>query len=681
MGSSDSDSDSGKRSDDSRRGSSSSGTSSRSGSSSSSSSDSRSAKSGSASSGKNSDGGKSKKKLKASERVPSSSFQKAANDGQDSENEDEDVNEAPLVGQNKFNGEFSDGLGDDLIGDEEDRRKMEEMTEREREEELYRRAEKREELKKRHSIAQKLQAQISENGDKNSQQEIDRSDGEVFSSPEKEAEMGRTKGYEVKHATKFNALTALKAKREEKEKKDKERIAKEEKDASKRKKKADSSSGSDMEKLARGDQKKKMKASEIYSSSSSEAEERRRSSSSSSSSSSVSSSSGESDTERLDSHKSKKIVKKARNIETIKDLERIRLSRHKLDKFVHLPIFKQTVVGCFVRIAIGQDLGRGCSVYRVAEVTEVCETAKTYEVTKTGSRTNIGLRLKHGKDSKVFRAEFISNSQFSETEFLKWKTACEEGFVDMPTMKNVEEREKAIKRALTYRFSNADVEKILANKKRFQKNPKNYAVFKANLMKDKIQAEAEGNAERAAELDRQLADLEDRAEELDRKRVGTLSNISFINNRNRKQNVERAEKGITADMERKKLEGHVDDPFTRRKTRPILTAPKNKPAPDPSISVSSNKYIPESLKKVEGDQKENKVLLSEVNVKKSESNHSNGDIFNAHDFDIDISIGNEIPPLSTFPVKPVTESSNDEFGKQKKNTIKIDEWKKRRGIL
>ena len=91
-----------------------------------------------------------------------------------------------------------------------------------------------------------------------------------------------------------------------------------------------------------------MKASDIYSSSSSGGEEeRRRSSSSSSSSSSVSSiSSGESDTER---HKSKKVVKKAKTIDSREDLERIRLSRFKIDKFVHLPIFKRTILGCFVR--------------------------------------------------------------------------------------------------------------------------------------------------------------------------------------------------------------------------------------------------------------------------------------------------------------------------------------------
>ena len=77
---------------------------------------------------------------------------------------------------------------------------------------------------------------------------------------------------------------------------------------------------------------------------------RSRSSSSSSSASSRSRSpqSDESDTERMSSKK------KVKYVETQDDLELIRLSRHKMEKFVHLPIFKKLALGCFVRIGIGQ---------------------------------------------------------------------------------------------------------------------------------------------------------------------------------------------------------------------------------------------------------------------------------------------------------------------------------------
>lgn len=45
--------------------------------------------------------------------------------------------------------EFTDGYGEDFMGDEEDRARLEQMTEKEREQELFNRIEKREVLKKR----------------------------------------------------------------------------------------------------------------------------------------------------------------------------------------------------------------------------------------------------------------------------------------------------------------------------------------------------------------------------------------------------------------------------------------------------------------------------------------------------------------------------------------------------
>lgn len=44
---------------------------------------------------------------------------------------------------------FRDGYGEDLMGDEEDRARLEQMTEKEREQELFNRIEKREVLKRR----------------------------------------------------------------------------------------------------------------------------------------------------------------------------------------------------------------------------------------------------------------------------------------------------------------------------------------------------------------------------------------------------------------------------------------------------------------------------------------------------------------------------------------------------
>ena len=124
----------------------------------------------------------------------------------------------------------------------------------------------------------------------------------------------------------------------------------------------------------------------------------------------------------------------------------------------------------------------------------------------------------------------------------------------------IAEKEVVIQKALQYRFSSYDVDKILASKEKFSKHPHNYAMTKTKLLKERGQvssnswlsivpifcfkAEDEGNTELKEKLDSQLADLEERAEELDKRRTGSISTISLINDRNRKDNISRAEKSI-----------------------------------------------------------------------------------------------------------------------------------------
>lgn len=53
-----------------------------------------------------------------------------------------------------------------------------------------------------------------------------------------------------------------------------------------------------------------------------------------------------------------------------------------------------------------------------------------------------------------------------------------------------------------------------------------------------------GKVEDVLRIEQQLSDLEERANHLDKMRTSTISSISYINDRNRKRNVEEAEKAI-----------------------------------------------------------------------------------------------------------------------------------------
>lgn len=242
---------------------------------------------------------------------------------------------------------------------------------------------------------------------------------------------------------------------------------------------------------------------------------------------------------------------------TKEELNKIRLSRHKMERFVHLPFFDRVVRGCFVRIGIGNNNGK--PVYRVAEISGVCETGKIYQLGNT--RTNKGLKLRHGAQERVFRLEFVSNQEFTDSEFMRWKETCAFQGISLPTFDEIEQKLKDIKEALVYEFKEEDVDRIVKEKERFKQTPYNYAMKKAQLMRERDVANCRGDDDTATRLNQQLGQLEERASELDKQRTKTISSISYINDRNRKKNVEEAEKAIMVIIDN--IENNLKFPFIK----------------------------------------------------------------------------------------------------------------------
>lgn len=367
----------------------------------------------------------------------------------------------------------------------------------------------------------------------------------------------------------------------------------------------------------------KLKASEIYSddSGSSDSDDEKPSekrSRSASSSKSSSESEDEDDTTRSPVY-----------ISTREELNKLRLSRFKMERFINLPMFERTVMNCFVRISIGNNGQK--PVYRVAEIVGVVETAKIYSLGKT--RTNRGLRLKHGTQERVFRLEFISNQEFTESEYAKWREMCAQQNVPMPTVDSIERKQKDIKEALNYEFKDEDVDKIIEEKNRFRNRPTNYAMRKTCLMKERDAAMLRGDYDVAQDLGQQIDELESRASELDKKRSSSISLISYINDRNRKRNVEDAEKAILEEA-RANRGMKISDPFTRRITQPRMGFKSVEKKDEPSVQQTP--APPPAKRKVE----ESAAGGSKPNEPKTDYS-----LYALHDFDIDL----DVSLLNTVP--------------------------------
>lgn len=114
------------------------------------------------------------------------------------------------------------------------------------------------------------------------------------------------------------------------------------------------------------------------------------SSSSSSESSRSSSSSRESSPER--SAEQEKVIKK--EVDSLAELRKARLSRYKLSCLVHAPFFNSTVIGCYVRLGQGMMSGSE-SKYKIWKIISVEETNKVYDL--EDKRTNKNIRCQYGE--------------------------------------------------------------------------------------------------------------------------------------------------------------------------------------------------------------------------------------------------------------------------------------------
>lgn len=96
--------------------------------------------------------------------------------------------------------------------------------------------------------------------------------------------------------------------------------------------------------------------------------------------------------------------------------------------------------------------------FQITEVLDVIEFGRVYKLGNT--RCNKQFKLRFGNSEKNFRFEFISTQDFTEEEFGKWKDECEKANIALPTMEDIEKKEKEIREANNYQFKESDVDHV-----------------------------------------------------------------------------------------------------------------------------------------------------------------------------------------------------------------------------
>lgn len=575
--------------------------------------------------------------------------------------------------------EFNDGYDENLLGDEEDQKRLALMTEKEREQELFNRSEKREVLKTRFEIEKKLR--MAKKKESKSATEA------AMRSTE------RRRNMEDRRKVK-DAIKGLRAEREKKKQK-----------------------------------QQRLRTADVYSSDSDSDDNtnvlsRRKSSDSSSSSSS---SSDDSDAEnnkksnRLDDkHNDDDDDLRASDKEAEEDwafgfehLNQLRLSRFKLEKWCHAPFFRDSIIGCFARILLGVDPKTNQQCYRVGQIIDVCETT-VYSLSNKKDRTNKGLKLRHAKHpDRVYKIMFASNSPFTKSEYEKWYHNMVTDRCEFPTKEFYEKKKADVENAVNYQFKDSDIDNMIEEKAKFKRLPVNFAMTKTRLMKEKELAEQNGDHAKADEIMKKLDELEEEAKTIEKKRTQNIAGISYINERNRMRNIKEAEKALT---EQSKSMKEVDDPFTRRKCTPQMIhnfkSKKNNSSTSTPIKVENENNKAEDVKSdleslnsaidqlkayVSNDALNGEIKTDEVDKDKSQkderpsspvSSDQDNDLFNAHNFEINFDFN--LGPLITagtnvsnsFTSSSHMTPANSNISKPpNRRSLNLDEYKKKKGLI
>ena len=250
-------------------------------------------------------------------------------------------------------------------------------------------------------------------------------------------------------------------------------------------------------------------------------------------------------------------------------LERIRLTRNKLELWLLEPFFERVLPGCLVRIGIGQQ-SSGRPVYKVAEVLGVKDGFKPYMMGK--AKTTKRLELAIGSAKKAFAMNFVSNQNFEVQELEKYRRSLKEaGGVDRwPSQRAVDQKAEELRKCKDYDYTEEEINAMVAEKKKLGLTKGRAAADKATLAMDLLAAR-EGDEETRKQLEAEQKKLEARQaseKRLQEQREGKAFAIKDINMRNRAFELTVARTaGERAKAQRAGDAPSVKDPFARIENR------------------------------------------------------------------------------------------------------------------
>ncbi|KAL7284626.1 hypothetical protein ACG7TL_001922 [Trametes sanguinea] len=296
---------------------------------------------------------------------------------------------------------------------------------------------------------------------------------------------------------------------------------------------------------------------------------------------------------------------------TLEDLSKCRVTRDQIAKYCMAPWFEDYIKGAWVRFLIGQENGQ--PVYRICEVVDIAPNlVKPYLV--NDQMVNQELELKHGSSTRNFGMDRVSNAPFDQKEFDRLVKSCEADKVKLPTKRQVEKKAAQLHKYATQPMTEvscmprevgvanakyldgvfqSDVAAMLARKQAInasKQSPAALALERSRLHQARTLAVRRQDYAEVADIDARLAQLTALAPPREAQREeGSSDILAKLNERNRKANQEAVRKAERAELERKRRErslragtatptGNLSDAASRLRAKMLGNVGASRPA-------------------------------------------------------------------------------------------------------
>ncbi|XP_030377113.1 RNA polymerase-associated protein Rtf1-like [Scaptodrosophila lebanonensis] len=192
------------------------------------------------------------------------------------------------------------------------------------------------------------------------------------------------------------------------------------------------------------------------------------------------------------------------------ELSKALLTRIQLEGILEKPVFERTVTNCFVRVSIGPSGGINSEpIYRICEIVGLADARKEYQLGR--KLTDQSLRLEHGGEERTFQMDLVSNNPVTAREFTEWVATCHRDGKPLPTLSRLEQKHKDIVAAQNYTFTEGDVERIVQNKRRAGKHPMSGAYRKVCLIMERDMALASEDMNKYYQLENQITAIDEKS--------------------------------------------------------------------------------------------------------------------------------------------------------------------------